>query len=334
MTPISDNFLNDMANQSGNNSKLGVFVIAGLCLLIMAFYFVGKYHNLFGSNFRLRARFRNLSGLIEGNNVLFSGIQAGTVKTIKMLNDTTIEVTLLINDNLRQYVHKNATASIGTEGLMGNKVVNITPDNHPSPLVAENDLLVPLHAVSTDEMLQTLSATNANIKTISDALKKNVLKLDSSPVLRLLSNKPIAMQLQRSLNHIESVTANADQLSKKLNSLAYNTAQGKSAAGILLADTAAAADLRASIRHIKETGAQAEKLSNQLNSLITELQTDVTAKHTTLSLLLKDTSFAGRLNRTITNIENGTDGFNQNMEALKHNFLFRGYFKKQQKEKK
>jgi phospholipid/cholesterol/gamma-HCH transport system substrate-binding protein len=323
-----------MVNQSINNSKLGLFVIAGLCLLIMAFYFVGKYHNLFGSNFRLRARFHNLSGLMEGNNVQFSGIQAGTVKAIKMLNDTTIEATLFINDNLRGYIHKNATVSIGTEGLMGNKVINITPGNHPSPLVAENDLLVPSPTVTTDEMLQTLSQTNANIKTISDALKRNVLKLDSSPVLQLFSNKHIAMQLRRSLNHIESTTANAKQLSKRLNDLAGNATHRKSVAGVLLADTAAAADLRLSIRHIKATGAQAEKLSNQLNSLITELQKELAAKHTTLSLLLKDTSVADRLNRTITNIENGTNGFNQNMEALKHNFLFRGYFKKQEKEKK
>jgi len=323
-----------MANQSVNNSKLGLFVIAGLCLLIMAFYFVGKYHNLFGSNFRLRAHFRAVSGLIEGNNVQFSGIQAGTVKTIKMLNDTTIEVTLLINDNLRDYIHKNAIASIGTEGLMGNKVVNITPGDHSSPLVAENDLLVPSHAVSTEEMLQTLSETNTNIKIISDALKKNLLKLDSSPVLQLFGNKRIAIQLRHSLNHIESVTANADQLSKRLNDLAGNATNGKSAAGVLLSDTTTAADLRESIKHIKSTGAQAEKLSNQLNNLINELQGDLTAKHTTLNLFLKDTSVANRLNRTITNIENGTNGFNQNMEALKHNFLFRGYFKKQQKEKK
>lgn len=323
-----------MTNQSANNSKLGIFVIAGLCLLIMAFYFVGKYHNLFGSNFRLRARFRNLSGLIEGNNVQFSGIQAGTVKTIRMLNDTTIEVTLLINDNLRSYIHKNAVAAIGTEGLMGNKVVNIVPGTGPAPVIVENDLLMPAHSVTTDEMLQTLSETNTNIKTISSALKKNVLKLDSSPVLQLLSNKQIAMQLRHSLNHIESVTANADQFSKSLNNLISKTTHGKSAAGVLLADTATAADLRTAISHIKQTGVQAEKLSSQLNNLITELQADMTTKHTTLNLLLRDTSVAGRINRTITNIENGTDGFNQNMEALKHNFLLRGYFKKQQKSKK
>jgi len=82
-----------MANQTENNSRLGLFVIAGLCLLIMAFYFVGKYHNVFGSNFRLKVHFKNVNGLMEGNNVQFSGIQAGTVKTIRMNNDTSIEVT-------------------------------------------------------------------------------------------------------------------------------------------------------------------------------------------------------------------------------------------------
>lgn len=77
---------------------------------------------------------------------------------------------------------------------------------------------------------------------------------------------------------------------------------------------------------------QAEKLSAQLNSIVEELQTDLTKRHTTLQLLLRDTSIANRLDQTITNIKNGTDNFNQDMEALKHNFLLRGYFKKQAKQ--
>jgi len=321
-----------MANQRGNNTRLGIFVIAGLSLLILAFYFVGKNHNLFGSNFKLRVRFSNLSGLMEGNNVRFSGIQAGTVKTINMVNDTTIEVTLLINDDLRGYIHQNAIASIGTEGLMGNKVVNITPVKGSAVIIKENDFLSPARSLSTDQMLETLSKTNENIETISEALKTNMLKLDTSPVLRLLSDKNIAAGLRNSLAHITITTANAEQLSHGLNNLVWKTAHGKNAAGMLLSDTNTTAALRSSINHINKTGMQAEKLSAQLNSIVEELQTDLTKRHTTLQLLLRDTSIANRLDQTITNIKNGTDNFNQDMEALKHNFLLRGYFKKQAKQ--
>lgn len=122
-----------MTNQEGNNIKLGVFVMTGLLALILAFYLIGKNHNLFGSDFKIRIRFSNLNGLTEGNNVLFSGIQAGTVKTIHMMNDTTIEVTVLVDNKIRSYIRKNAVATIGTEGLMGNKIVNILPSKKTRP---------------------------------------------------------------------------------------------------------------------------------------------------------------------------------------------------------
>jgi phospholipid/cholesterol/gamma-HCH transport system substrate-binding protein len=116
-----------MEKQGENNVKLGVFVLTGLIVLIVAFYIIGKNRSLFGDNFELKARFSNLKGLIEGDNVSFSGIQAGTVKSISLINDTTIEVLLLIDSKIKPYIHKNATASIGTEGMIGEKVVNIIP---------------------------------------------------------------------------------------------------------------------------------------------------------------------------------------------------------------
>lgn len=93
-----------MANQGENNIKLGVFILAGLLVLMLSFYMIGKNHNMFGSDFKLKVHFTNLNGLMEGNNVLFSGIQAGTVTNIELLNDTTIEVTLMIDNNVRAYI--------------------------------------------------------------------------------------------------------------------------------------------------------------------------------------------------------------------------------------
>lgn len=116
-----------MAKQGENNIKLGVFVLAGLIVMIFAFYMIGANTSMFGGSFKLKARFSNLNGLVEGNNVLFSGIQAGTVKSIDIINDTTIEVTMLIDSKVHGFIHNNAEAAIGTEGLMGNKVVNILP---------------------------------------------------------------------------------------------------------------------------------------------------------------------------------------------------------------
>jgi len=319
-----------MANQGTNNIKLGVFVLAGLFALILSFYLIGKNHNLFGSNFRIRARFSNLSGLTEGNNVLFSGIQAGTVKTIDMINDTTIEVTLLIDNKIKSYIHRNAVAAIGTEGLMGNKIVNIVPGKEPSPVVAEGELLAAQKIVSTDEMLQTLSRTNNNVAVISEGLKETVLKINHSAVMDLLNDKRIGTSLRSSLSHVDQAAANAARITEGMNNLVGDIKSGKGAAGALLTDTAFAGNLQGAILKIRNASDNADRLILQLNNLVQNLNQG----DGSLSVILRDSAFARNLKNTMDNLQKGTDGFNQNMEALKHNFLFRGYFKNQEKAKK
>lgn len=322
-----------MANQGPNNTRLGVFVLAGLFLLIFSFYLIGKNQNLFGSDFRIAARFSNLNGLSEGNNVLFSGIQAGTVKDIKMINDTTIEVTLLINSRIRPFIRRNAIASIGTEGLMGNKIVNISPARAQAPLITEGEVLAVQKNISTDELLQTLSKTNNNVALISEELKKTVLKINSSAMLELLNDKEASRNIRLSLLRINRASANAASLTKGLDDLVTGIKEGKGTAGLLLTDTAAAGNLRVAMSKIKAASANADHLTLQLDKLVKSMDQRLNQNNGSLQLLLSDTTFARNLSTTMDNLQKGTDGFNQNMEALKHNFLFRGYFKSLEKKK-
>ena len=315
-----------MANQGENNLKLGVFVLAGLMVLILAFYMIGKNHNLFGSNFAVKSHFSNLNGLTEGSNVLFSGIQAGTVKTIKLLNDTTIEVTLLIDDKVRAYIHKNAVTAIGTEGLMGNKIVNILPSRGESPRIEEGDLLASQKNINMDEMLQTLAKTNNNIAGISEGLKSTVLRINKSALMDLLNDGGIGKSLKSSLRHINQTTANAGEMTNSLNTLVAQIKAGKGGAGILLADTGFAKNLQEAMLRIRMASENADKLVTQLNR-------DLTGSKGPWNVLLKDSVTARNISLSLENIQKGTDGFNQNMEALKHNFLFRGYFKNLEKAK-
>lgn len=86
-----------MVKKTINNLKLGIFVLAGLLVVIISLYMIGRDTNLFGKNYTLRAHFENVQGLTPGNNIRYSGIQVGTVKKVKILNDTLIEVTMLID---------------------------------------------------------------------------------------------------------------------------------------------------------------------------------------------------------------------------------------------
>ncbi|CAN5357276.1 hypothetical protein BH09BAC6_BH09BAC6_03680 [soil metagenome] len=323
-----------MANQGENNTKLGVFVLAGLVVLILSFYMIGKNHNIFGSSFELRVRFPNLNGLMEGNNVLYSGIQAGTVKNIELINDTTIEVLLIMDNKVRTYIHKNAVAAIGTEGLMGNKIVNIMPVKGESPKVEKGDLLAAQKPINTDEMLQTLSKTNNNIATISEAIKGTVLRINSSALLDMFNDRSIGETVKSSLKSINIAATNAKEMTYSLKEIVAQIKKGKGGAGVLLTDTGFAGNLREAGAKIKAVSANANKLTIQLNELVNGVNNDLKNGNGSLHTLLRDSTMSKNLKTSMDNIQKGTDAFNQDMEALKHNFLFRGYFKNLEKQKK
>lgn len=322
-----------MANQQENNIKLGVFVLAGLLMLIFALYLIGKNRDLFGANFEIKTRFSNLNGLIEGNNVLFSGIQAGTVKKIEILNDTTIQVVLLIDNKIKPFIHKNAVASIGTEGLMGDKVINIFPSNRKSPIVDNEDIIATKRIINTDDMLQTLSKTNNNIADISEGLKSSVLRMNNSSIWALLSDHQLSDGLKSTLSNIQKASKNASVLTKDLQTIIVQTKNGKGAAGTLLTDTSFSSDLKQAMINIRLASKNANDLTAKLNNMANDINTGLNSKNGTLNVLLRDSTMARNLQQSMENVRKGTDGFNQNMEALKHNFLLRGYFRNLEKHK-
>ena len=324
-----------MASQGENNTRLGLFVLSGLIVLILSFYMIGKNHNVFGSSFELKARFSNLNGLVEGNNVLFAGIQAGTVKSITLIADTSIEVTMVIDNKVRLYIHKNALASIGTDGLMGNKVVNILPGNISSPIVENHDLLRAQKMLSTEEMLQTLSKTNNNIAGISEALKITVLRINNSTIWSVLNDKSLGLSFRSSLNNINRATANANKITLSINDLVNRAQNGRGTLGALLTDTISAGNLKDAIAKIKSASDNANRMTANLEDMVQDIDKNIVNGKGAIHTLLRDSVMAANLKASIDNIQKGTDAFNQNMEALKHNFLFRGYFKylENQKEK-
>jgi phospholipid/cholesterol/gamma-HCH transport system substrate-binding protein len=85
---------------------------------------------------------------------------------------------------------------------------------------------------------------------------------------------------------------------------------------------------------IKGVGDRAEELTQVLNTVIAGVKQDINEGKGPVNALLKDSSMVEKISSSLDNIQKGTDAFSQNMEALKHNFLFRGYFRKLEKQKK
>lgn len=324
-----------MANKAVNNVKLGAFVLGGLLFLVLLLYMIGKNRNLFGSTYVLKARFEHVQGLVAGNNVRYSGIEAGTVKRLKILNDTALEVTMVIDDKMKNIIRKNAIVSIGTDGFVGNKIVNILPARQPAPLAEEGDVLLSRKAIDTDEMLQTLYKTNNDIAIIAAELKTTVQRVNNSSALwALLNDKSISDDLRASVAQIRKATTKAGDMTENLATLVTDVKEGKGSIGMLLKDTAFAAKLNEAVNKIKSVGDETDSLVAGINKMIADIREDANSGKGPLNAMLKDSALVAKLNTSLDNIQKGTDGFNQNMEALKNNFLLRGYFRKLEKRKK
>jgi phospholipid/cholesterol/gamma-HCH transport system substrate-binding protein len=323
-----------MAKRIVNNIKLGLFVLAGLLFLVLLLYMIGKNQNLFGKTYRLKARFGNIQGLVVGNNVRFAGIQAGTVKKISIIDDTAIDVTMIIDIKMKNIIRKNAIASINTDGLVGNRVVNIVPARTPGPFAEEGDVLAARRAVATDDMLQTLYKTNMDVADIAAELKTTVQRINGSTALwSLFNDQSKPENLRAAVANIRSVTVKAGTLADNLNTIVMDVKNGKGSLGEILKDTALAKNLNEAVVKIKAVAGKADDLALELNDLAGEIRQDVNRGNGAVNMLLKDTGVVLKLNASLDNIQKGTEGFNQSMEALKHNFLLRGYFRKQEKKK-
>jgi phospholipid/cholesterol/gamma-HCH transport system substrate-binding protein len=142
-----------MRKESGASWKLGVFVTAGLVLFISTIYFVGKQKNIFGNTFHLSAAFKTVSGLKVGNNVRFSGINIGNVSDVELLTDTSVMVDLVIRKKYQEFIKKDAKASIGSDGLMGDKVLTISPGTVGNSPVKNGDIILVKNAIEMEDVM-------------------------------------------------------------------------------------------------------------------------------------------------------------------------------------
>jgi phospholipid/cholesterol/gamma-HCH transport system substrate-binding protein len=324
-----------MREQAVNFVKLGVFVLSGLSLLILTLYIVGRNQSLFGSGLELQTRFRAVNGLVTGNNVRYAGIEVGTVRRIELLNDTVVEVTMSLEEKMKTIIRANAVTRLGTDGLIGKRVINILPGNGPAPFVQGGDVLLSKQEIDTEEMLETLHHTNRNMAVISDQILVTLNRLNSSVWLtELVNDRSIPANLRASLAHLHETTEKASLLMTEATSTLALASHGKGTLATLLTDTTLSEELQQAVRQIKNVEASAEKLAVDLDQVVLSLGEDFNRGPGTVNALMKDSLMAAELRQTIGNVEKGTAAFHQNMKALKHNFLFRRYFKKLEKKAK
>jgi phospholipid/cholesterol/gamma-HCH transport system substrate-binding protein len=213
--------------------RLGLFVAGGIALFVIAIFIIGKQKNLFNPVFKLNATFENVSGLQVGNNVRFSGINVGTVDNIRIINGTNVQVDMLIKKEVQQFIKEDCEAGIGSAGIIGDRLLNITQGSKEAHMVKDGQQIATREPIETDAIMVNLKIAANNAAIISDQLAEIMVKINN----------------------------------------------GKG----------------------------------------------------TLGRLIQDTTIAGNINQTIVNLKKSSKGLDENMDAAKHNFLFKGYFKKKEK---
>lgn len=320
-----------MSQETSKNIRVGAFVLVGTVLLIFTLYLIGAKQNLFGSTFELKSQFKNVNGLMPGNNVRFTGIDIGTVKTVEIINDSTVDVTMVIEDKVQAFIKKNATAMVGTDGLMGNKLINISSSNEAAESVEDGDFLISKSPLGTDDMIRTLNITNENVKDITIDLKNIVHRLNSPNTLwSILMDTIVADNVKQAIVNIKVTGERSAIITGDLSRIVKHIKDGKGTIGALIADTTMAVKLNQSIVNIKLITDSLALVTGDIHFITAKIKKGEGG----IGTVLMDTTFVNNLNATMKNVKSGTKNFDENMEALKHNILLRNYFKKKEKEAK
>ena len=220
-----------MNKESGYQWKLGMFVIMGLVLFVTTIYFVGKQKNLFGSTFELYSKFNSVNGLEVGNNVRLSGINIGTVEEIEFLNDTMVVIKLVIKDEVRKYIKKDAIASINSDGLMGDKVLTISSGQNATEIVENNSYITSKRSIEMDDLMVSVkkSVDNAGVITAELAQFSSSMNNGNGALSRLVSDEEFGNSIKKTVTNLENSTNEFAKFTIKMNN-------GKGALSKLVSD--------------------------------------------------------------------------------------------------
>lgn len=319
-----------MEKTTSQKIKLGLFVIIGLMVFILAIYFIGDKQKMFGKTTHLETVFNNVNGLQIGNNVRYSGVNVGTVRGIEMINDTNIKVDMIIDKNIFKHIKKDAVATIGSDGLVGSMIINIIPGKGLKPNVEPGDVIHSQDRIITDDILNTLSKTNQNAAILTENLLKitNDINQGKGTVGLLISDIEMARDLKQTLHYLKISGKETSLSVSNLNKLITSLDNKKNVIGVLK-DTAVAAKIKNIIFNLNQSSTEIDKVIGNLNKTVLNIKDGKGA----INYLSNDPNLVQNIDSTMININEASKRLNENLEALKHNFLFRGYFKKQEKAK-
>lgn len=226
---LYSHFLNNsMKPTAEQKTKTGIFVLAGILLLLVTIFIIGKQKNLFDRTFTIHSKFSNVSGLLSGNYVRLAGINIGTVTDIIIINDSTVKVSLQLEQAIKKFIKADAVVSIGSDGIMGDKLLQISPGTSESGIVKENAFIVGIDPVEISDIMIKLTAIADNAELLTENLADIVFKINNGEgsLGRLLNSNQLAKNLESTIasseQTVKSIKKGADGFSENMKAAKSN----------------------------------------------------------------------------------------------------------------
>jgi len=286
--------------------RLGIFVFLGIIIFFIIIYILGKNRNIFTSNVKILAVFENVYGLTEGNKVRLLGIDVGTVTKIRIISESKVLVEMSIRQDVVKFIPENSIATIGTEGITGNKIVVIIPGTTDHRPISSKDTLNTLKSVEIDDILKEIKKTSENITKVSENLIEVTYKINRGEGIfgKIFTDTILS-------DNFEKITKNIVEITDKLNEVSNNIKKGEGLLGTILADTSFS-------KNLEKAGRNFELISRNLNRAIEK----ISKGEGLMGKLYSDTILAKKFYDIAENINNVSINLNKASEDLK---LISGY---------
>jgi len=309
---------------------VGIFVLLGVLFFTAGVLILGGQQKRFARTIQVNAVFKDVAGLKAGNNVWFSGVKIGTVKRINIYDNARVHVELNIEEKATEFIRKDAKATISSEGFIGNKLVVLFGGTPQQPSITDGDELQTQEALSSDKMLETLQENNQNLLKVTNDFKELVgnIRRGRGVAGAVLTDSSVANRFRSMMVNLEQTSSQTAKVSRSLSDFSAKLNTRGGLANELVTDTTVYRRLRASASQLDQATQSATQVARNLQQTSSRLNDP----NTPLGTMLNDEEAARNLKATLRNLNTGSAKLDENMEALQHNFLLRGFFRRKAKE--
>lgn len=336
---------------SSRKVLLGVFVIGGLLLFAVGLFWIGDRRNLFSDNITLEANFMNVSGLSRGAQVRVAGADSGEVLSviIPTAPGNPFRVRFRVNADLQPILREDSVATIQTDGLVGNKYLQVAPGTADSPEAGPGTTIRSREPIEVGELMERINELAVSGNEAVDDIREGITR--TVDAITELGTETTAM-VSRLSEEVDAITSTGNEIASNLSGMIRDIRNGRGSIGRLVTDDtlyeemlAAVGDVQTSIDNMRVMTDDLRAVSSDFRELdfsqridrvganveaLTAEATNFTAKATEVLDTIQVTSGPGGLmdnvRQTLDNTNRAMANMVDNTEALKRNWFFRGFF--------